>query len=308
MKIFVAVATLFSLFINSLSGGLITTDKDNAVSASVHTDISYGEAERNKMDIYLPPKTSSDHTFGALLFIHGGSWTSGDKSSEAYLCKRYSEKGSVTATINYHYIDADHPVSTNMDDIASAINKLQSFCSENGYNVTSLALHGFSSGAHIATLFSYSCPERSVIPLAFVVNMAGPADFNSETWHEWHYDQNTGPSLAIMLYGMKDLGENVKGPSDIPPHKLQEIIDAMSPAFHINENSIPTICGYAGDGKDGIVPTKNKTITFENLKKHNVKSDCFTFENSNHILIGDMDVREALYARVDEYCKEYFGY
>ncbi len=292
MKIFAAAAAALSLMLNSAMGSLIGFDIVPPQSSAVYTDIPYGEGERNIMDIYLPEKSEAVKDFGAIIFIHGGSWTSGDKASEANLCKSYSAKGYVTASINYHYIDSAHPVSTNMDDIALSIQKLQSFCSEKGYNVTHLALHGYSSGAHIATLFSYAYPERSAIPLSFVINMAGPADFNSSTWHEWNYDANTGPYLALMLYGTND----------------KNAIEAVSPALYINKNSIPTICGYAGDGKDGIVPTKNKTITFEKLKQHNVKSDCFTFENSNHFLLSDPSVREALYAKVDEYCKTYFGY
>ncbi len=269
---------------------------------SEHTDIVYGEHERNVMDIYLPQKHADEAPYGAILFIHGGSWTQGDKSSEAYMCKEYAKKGYVTASISYHYIDFSTPVSVNMTDIELSIKKLKSFSEDKGYDVSNLALHGYSSGAHIATLFSYSCPEKSVIPLSFVVNMAGPADFNSDTWNEWDYDKNTGPYLASMLYGMQNID------ADTTSEKMQEIIDNVSPVSYINENTIPTICGYAGDGKDGIVPTKNKTITFEALKKNNVPNDCFTFENSNHFLISDPLTRQALYSKVDEYCKTYFGY
>ncbi len=298
MKIFTLLA---SLFVTVFSLTPVTTPisgNDTATEASVHTDISYGDFERNKMDIYLPKKDTTAKSFGALIFIHGGSWTSGDKSSEAYLCKKYVEKGYVTATINYHYIDNNNAINSNMDDISSAIEKLKSFCSEKGYNVEKLALHGYSSGAHLATLFSYAYPEKSSIPLAFVVNMAGPSDFNSNTWNEWDYDENTGPGLATLLYGVN---------SD-QSKSLQDKINAVSPTFYINKNSIPTICGYAGDGKDGIVPTKNKTITFAKLKEHNVKNACFSFDNSNHFLISDPDTRKALYEKVDEYCKTYFGY
>ena len=302
-SIFAIITLLISFIVPSVSSGLLP---DNTHTNTVtYQDISYSDAERNVMDIYLPEKSSDRSSYGALMFIHGGSWTSGDKSSEAYLCKKYQEKGYVTASINYHYIDNENTISTNMDDITSAIQKLKEFCNENGYNVTNLALHGFSSGAHLATLFSYSCPERSAIPLSFVINMVGPADFNSDTWQEWDYDKNTGPGLALLLYGIKNLDNGI---ADLTNEKQQEIINTVSPIYYINENSIPTICGYAGDGKDGIVPTKNKTLTFEKLKKHNVKNDCCTFENSNHLLMGDMAVREALYNKVDEYCTTYFGY
>lgn len=297
---FSSVFTLITTFVFS---ALSTLSPSGAVNYPIECmDIVYGEYERNVMDIYLPTPREDEGNYGAILFIHGGSWTSGDKSSETLLCKEYAKKGYVTATISYHYIDSSTPVSVNMTDIELSIKKLQSYCGEKGYNVTNLALHGYSSGAHISTLFAYSCPEKSAIPLSFVVNMAGPADFNSDTWNEWDYNKNTGPSLAFMLYGR----ENIE--NDLTAEKTQEIIDNVSPVSYINGNTIPTICGYSGDGKDGIVPTKNKTITFEKLTEHNVTSALFTFENSNHFLISDPATRKALYEKVDEYCKTYFGY
>ncbi len=303
MKTIISLVALIVAVVSPIVSSDISPSQ-NSGGAGVYADISYGDFERNTMDIYLPEK-ADNKTYGAMLFIHGGSWTSGDKSSEAYLCKEYSKKGYVTATINYHYIDADSTISTNMDDIASAIQKLKDFCTEKGYNITNMALHGYSSGAHLATLFSYSCPERSAIPLSFVVDMVGPSDFNSDTWNEWDYDKNTGPGLALLLYGMKNLDNGI---ADLTKEKQQEIINYVSPVYYINEQTIPTICGYAGDGKDGIVPSKNRTAITDSLAKYNVKSDCFVFENSNHFLLGDMDVKAALYDKVDEYCKTYFGY
>lgn len=310
MQAIKSIAALIPYIVMSFFSPLTSTPVAPSES-SEYLNVSYGEYERNTMDIYLPA-SKEDNTYGALLFIHGGSWTSGDKSSEASLCKKYVAEGYVTASINYHYIDQTHPVSTNMNDIELAIKKLQSFCAEKGYNVTNLALHGYSSGGHLATLFSYSCPEKSVIPIAFVVNMAGPSDFTSDTWNEWSYDKNTGPSLACMLYGAENLKEySPKGWIDmslIPAQTLESVINNVSPMYYMNEKSVPTICGYAGDGKDGIVPTKNKTIIYEKLNKFNIEHDCFNFENSNHFLMSDPLVREALYDKVDDYCKKYFGY
>ena len=46
-------------------------------------DQRYGEAERNLYDLYLPRDTSSAKAEHLVLFIHGGSWSRGDKEDTA---------------------------------------------------------------------------------------------------------------------------------------------------------------------------------------------------------------------------------
>ena len=45
---------------------------------TVLKDISYGNHERQKTDIFIPKTVKSDS--GLILFVHGGGWTEGDKS------------------------------------------------------------------------------------------------------------------------------------------------------------------------------------------------------------------------------------
>jgi len=53
------------------------------------TDISYGEA--NKFDLYLP-KDSTKDTYGLVIYLHAGGFTSGDKTDDenmlAWLCSK----------------------------------------------------------------------------------------------------------------------------------------------------------------------------------------------------------------------------
>ena len=59
--------------------------------------------ERNIYDLYIPYSTeyTKNKHNGIILFIHGGSWTSGNKSDMDYLARRYAKYGYITATLSY---------------------------------------------------------------------------------------------------------------------------------------------------------------------------------------------------------------
>ena len=42
-------------------------------------DIAYGPEPMNRLDLYLPAEIEKQDTANLILFIHGGSWISGEK-------------------------------------------------------------------------------------------------------------------------------------------------------------------------------------------------------------------------------------
>jgi len=56
---------------------------DTEYDGEVIRDLRYGDAPRNVYDLYLPEDTAAAGASHLILFIHGGSWTSGDKEDES---------------------------------------------------------------------------------------------------------------------------------------------------------------------------------------------------------------------------------
>ncbi len=262
------------------------------------------------MDIYLPKKKAENQFYGSIIFIHGGSWTKGSKSSEETKCKDYALKGYVTSAINYHYVTEKYDVWDDMIDIELAIKKLNEFTKEKNYTLNGTSLYGYSSGAHLTTLFSYSRPEKAEIPIKFIVNKAGPIDFHSDTCKEWNYDENTGPRLSIALNGINNFKKYIVDGEIktelIPSQLLENLINNVSSIYYINEESVPSICAYAGE--DLVVPTKNKILILKKLEEKGIKYDFLEFKKSNHMLNNDPDMQKLLDIKIEEYCKTYFGY
>ena len=57
-------------------------------------DLAYGVHERQKLDLYLPEKKDADSTsLPLVIFIHGGGFTFGDKSSGANIAGYFVDSG-----------------------------------------------------------------------------------------------------------------------------------------------------------------------------------------------------------------------
>lgn len=66
----------------------------------VYKDIPYGDGEANKFDLYVPADNGKD-SYGLVVYLHAGGFTSGDKSGDAEMLSWLCAKGYVAAGINY---------------------------------------------------------------------------------------------------------------------------------------------------------------------------------------------------------------
>ena len=86
-----------------------SVDWDDSIG-TIHKDISYGDKESNKFDLYVP-KDNSKENYGLIVYLHAGGFTSGDKSGDADILQWLCSKGYVTAGINYTLFDGENDAS-----------------------------------------------------------------------------------------------------------------------------------------------------------------------------------------------------
>jgi len=169
------------------------------------TDVSYGDHERQCMDIYYPREAAKvKKPVGAFLFIHGGSWIAGSKRDENYFAIPMAKEGYVTAAMNYRFrprVNDEGEVTTEgfttaemMEDVGLAIAKLKETAAADGVEIGSVALFGDSAGAHLALLYAYSYQNvpgnESALPISFVVARVAPTDVNFDAGVAGAFDSN----------------------------------------------------------------------------------------------------------------------
>lgn len=116
-------------------------------------DIAYGTHPRQKMDVYLPKDALNAPT---IVMMHGGGWTTGDKSSPLiYINKvnRWGPKGFIVVSVGTRLMpDAD--VYGQIQDLAQAVVTAQKRAPEWGGNPEKMMLMGHSTGGTMAAVLS----------------------------------------------------------------------------------------------------------------------------------------------------------
>lgn len=124
-------------------------------SAQVKTakNINYaGNAEeKNTLNIFY--KNDSVKNKPVLIFIHGGSWSSGKKETYWWLGRNFARKGIVTVIINYPLAPSVH-YEKMADDCALAVKWVQKNISDYTASPEKIFVMGHSAGAHLGELIN----------------------------------------------------------------------------------------------------------------------------------------------------------
>jgi acetyl esterase/lipase len=121
----------------------------------VQADIPYTDgppenADKHKLDLYLPRDKKS---FPVLVFVHGGSWRSGDRSQYHALGQRFAQAGIGVAIPSYRLMP-QNPHPAQIEDLAAAFDWIARNISERGGDSSRIYLGGHSAGAHLAALLA----------------------------------------------------------------------------------------------------------------------------------------------------------
>lgn len=126
---------------------------------SIHTypDITYmengflGDLPEKSLTVYAPRKKRG--TYPVFVFIHGGSWRSGNKEKYIPLGKRFARKGLVTVIIDYP-LSPTYKVHAMGKASAKAVNWVHTHIGEYGGDPDRIFVSGHSAGGHLAALIS----------------------------------------------------------------------------------------------------------------------------------------------------------
>ena len=219
--------------------------KWNDTVGKVYTDIAYGEGEANKFDLYVPAGDSRN-SYGLVVYLHAGGFTSGDKSGDGEMLEWLCSKGYVTAGINYTLVSGDHPdasVYSQSMEIKESISHVLDKAEKLGYYIDEMSISGGSAGCCLALLYAYRDAETSPVPVKMVFGAAGPSSFYPEDWKCYGFDigsEESDTAVRVMFSAMA--GKEIKSAFGTPGY--DEEIKDISALLWVNENSVPTLVAY----------------------------------------------------------------
>jgi arylformamidase len=129
-------------------------------AAELHRDRRYGPDERHRLDVFVPPDSGTARR-PVLLFVHGGGFVRGDKTTPG--SPFYDNVGHFAAvrgwlgvTMTYRLAPAN-PWPSGGEDVGRAVEWVAKHCAEFGGDRERIFLMGQSAGAvHAATYVAFS--------------------------------------------------------------------------------------------------------------------------------------------------------
>ncbi len=263
---------LFSLL---LVTGFIACNKeldttDTGVAAKTTKDVAYGSDAAQKMDVYLPASRTSTQT-KTLVFIHGGSWTSGDKDefSEAINAIKTRLPDYAFFNINYRLAaGGNNRYPVQMEDIQLALDYIKNKSEEYKVNAGKIGLVGASAGAHLALLQAYKFNTEGKIKA--VVDLFGPTDLVT-LFYNHPIPAASQPLLINFLGTTPDININ--------------LYQQASPVNFVTAQSVPTQI-FHGD-VDIVNPITQSLALKAKLQAANVKVEMITYVGEGHGWVGN---------------------
>jgi len=213
-----------------------------------------------RLDVYRPhyplrhePRTDAKTRplSPAVIVIHGGSWSGGDKSDFAAYDRWLAAGGRVVFDVEYRLADGRQRFPAQLLDVKCAVAWVKSNAAQYDVDPGRIALLGRSAGGQLALLAAYTADDKTPLPgscpaqdtgVRAVISFYGPTDL------AWDY---FNPGRPDVIDSRRVL-ENYLGGS---PASAPEVYAAASPTEHVGAGSPPTL--FLHGGHDQIVRPEN---------------------------------------------------
>ena len=276
---------LFSVQIIALSacsaddGEVDIPERPSPAVAEQLNEISYGSDEEQVYDLYLPENRDTETKI--IVLVHGGGYTSGDKSDmfayQEFLKQEIPEVA--VANMNYRLADSDNaPYPMQIDDLTEVVADLKDKRVE--YQVSDdIGFVGISAGGHLSLLWSYAFDIDNQVNM--VCSIVGPTNFLDDAY------RNTDDPVLL----------EIKNNFNDDPDFLREV----SPLFQATATSPPTILFYGG--QDPLIPNSQGIDLDARLTELEVPHEFTFYEEEGHGWTGLnlFDTSEKLTSFIEEH-------
>lgn len=221
-----------------------------------------------KLDAHLP---SGKGPFPAVILVHGGGWTGGDKTASFLrpLFPVLDQTGYAWFSIDYR-LAPQHPLPAAEEDVIEAIRWVKAHAREYHVDPKRIALMGESAGAHLVNVVG--ARNRKPDDVAAVVSFYGPIDLYR--LFGLKRDQG-GPAPA----GLKPIFQ-ITSLEGADGEKLRN----ASPDTHLNPRTPPFL--FIQGTHDPAVPYEQAILAQELFKQKGLPFDLITVQDGIHGVIN----------------------
>lgn len=221
-------------------------------------NVAYGPAERNVLDFY---QAKSQRPTPLVIYIHGGGFVAGDKSSiHPRMVRMALEAGISVAALNYRFVDgAEVKFPLPQLDCARALQFLRSQADEWNVDPRRVACYGGSAGAGISMWLGFhedlAQPDsddaiaRQSTRIVAVGTMGGQGTYDPIKIKELVGGRAWEHPSVFKVYAIKSAEEALH-----PSQEMQKLYDESSAITHLTADDPPLYMIYS---EPDIVPPAN---------------------------------------------------
>lgn len=268
------------------------------------TDLPYGDGEAQKFDLYLP-KDKTRSSYGLVVYLHAGGFTSGDKGGDAGMLSWLCSKGYVAAGINYTLRTDQNTASvfSQSEEIKAAVPEVIKAARSAGYPIDRMAVAGGSAGHALAMIYAYRDGADAPVPVVLTFGAVGPSSFYAQDWGIFGVGTDTEEERVhgAVLFSVMS-GERITADEIADGSYLQKV-KPIAASEWVAHNPVPTVVAYGTHDK--VQPFAASRRLLAALEENHVDFKYFELPHSGHGLQNDDAISIKWMEAVEEYLDKY---
>ncbi|MBE7535344.1 MAG: alpha/beta hydrolase [Anaerolineales bacterium] len=242
---------------------LPSNEFDSSKLGTVERDVTYCAMDgvALKMDVYYP--SENDGRFAVTMFVHGGGWSSGDKSKGAGATElpALQKAGFLAVAINYR-LAPEYVFPAMIEDAKCAVRFLRAHADEYNLDPNRIGVFGGSAGGHL-------------------VSMLGVTDESAGFDVGEYLDQSSRVQAVVDMFGPADLTASVANDSETVRNAFGNFDLALaSPVTYVSADDPPFLILHGE--KDPLVPMAQSEELLAKLQAAGVPAELVQVANAAH--------------------------
>ena len=192
---------------------------------TVQQDVTYRtvDGEPLGLDVYQPAKKGKNRP--AVVVVHGGGWTQGDKAWFAQQSNQLAQRGFVAFSVNYRLAPA-HPYPAAVEDVEAAVEWVRKHAKQYDVDPKRVGALGGSAGAHLVGMLATDGDGslKTGHRVAAVVSWSGPMDL-----------------VALAPAAATNGGTAIRNFLGCLPDACADRYAAASPVTHVDKTDAPML-------------------------------------------------------------------